>query len=211
MIAPCGQFTDKPDGSCSPKVGELRAAVRGMNKTETTNSSLISLRRKLYPSRVHYIILYNTLLIRYISSIRVPPFIYFPPALPLILFHTSALFMFLSSFPAKSLSFPMCCMCFCVCLQSARWKVEKNLSLFSWAVKCWALRGSQSFASLCYCVLLYFFTKTFGHIAGSSYFCTRKWGQGRMSERKRSVLWNTYITFSREVQDQENRPHCLEI
>ena len=41
---------------CSPKVGELRAAVRGMNKAETTNSSLISIRRTLYPSRVHYII-----------------------------------------------------------------------------------------------------------------------------------------------------------
>ena len=26
---------------------------------------------------------------------------------------------------------------------------------------------------------------------------------------RRSVLWNTYITFSREVQDQRNRPHCL--
>lgn len=151
-------------------------------------------------------------LIRYISSIRVPlPLIYFPTALPLICIHSSVLFMFLSSFPAKTLGFPMCCMCFCVCLQSARWKSRKKLSLFSWAVKYWALRGSPSFASLCYCILLYFFTKTFGHIARSSYFCTRKWGQGRMSERKRSVLWNTYITFSREVQDQENRPHCLVI
>ena len=90
-------------------------------------------------------------------------------------------------------------------------KKSKNLSLFSWAVKYWALRGSLSFTSLCRHILLYFFTKTFGYIARSSYFCTRKWGQGRMSERKRSVLWNTYITFSREVQDQENRPHCLVI
>ena len=61
-------------------------------------------------------------LIRYISSIRVPlPLIYCSHLhYPSFFFHSSALFMFLSSFPAKSLGFPMRCMCFCVCLQSDR-------------------------------------------------------------------------------------------
>ena len=126
------------------------------------------------PYIIYYAYIVYSPLIRYISSIRVPPFHILshsitPHTLPFL----RPLYV-LEQFSRKISRFSHVLYVFLRMFAIRPLKKSKKSFTFFLGRKVLSFKRKPIFCEPLPPILLYFFTKTFGHIAGSSYFCIRK-------------------------------------